>query len=401
MFSKLQLHLSKVFLKIFMRDRQSIFFSLFFPIIFMTVFAFVSSDEQDYIDIGIVNSSANDAAASFIQLLMDDPLFQVTVGEESALREQLIAGEQTLLLVLPESFAQSVAESSAEPLAQSSTGTSASSTSSVPSASSTPSPSSTLPNQSTELRLLVDAAQVRQLGLIMPVLEQTLISIEREFRGIEPMFTLAIEDVQARSQRYLDFLLPGLLAFTLMQLSIAGSGFNIVEYRRKGILKRLFVTPIRPRDFITSIVMARMSIVLIQLTILLLFAIFLLDIRIVGDFFTFYVMVILGTVVFLCLGFCLGSIAKTQQAVMAVGNIVIFPQIFLSGVFYPIESMPAFIQPLARILPLSYLSTGMRDIANNGASLLEIAPSLLGIAVWFVIAFILATRLFVWKEVAN
>ena len=76
-------------------------------------------------------------------------------------------------------------------------------------------------------------------------------------------------------------------------------------------------------------------------------------------------------------------------------------QVLLSGVFYPIESMPELIQPIAKILPLSFVSTAMRERANNGASLLLIAPSLFGIALWFVIAFILATRLFVWKEVAN
>ena len=361
--SKLQLHLAKVFLKIFLRDRQSIFFSLFFPIIFMTVFAFANNGEVDPIELGIVNNSPSAVANDFSQMLIDNPLFEVTLGEEEQLRAELVEGNQTMVLILPEGFdAQS---------------------------------------DGAELQLLVDAAQVQQLSLIMPLLEQTLISIEREFRNIEPMFTLTVEDVQARSQRYLDFLLPGLLAFTLMQLSIAGSGFNIVEYRRKGILKRLFVTPIRPRDFIASIVMARMAIVLIQLTVLILVAVLALDVTIVGNFVSFYFIVMLGTFIFLCLGFCLGSIAKTQQAVMAVGNIVIFPQIFLSGVFYPIESMPELIQPIAKILPLSFVSTAMREIANNGASLLSIAPSLFGIALWFVIAFILATRLFVWKEVAN
>lgn len=361
--SKLQLHLAKVFLKIFLRDRQSIFFSLFFPIIFMTVFAFANNGEVNPIELGIVNNSPSAVANDFSQMLIDNPLFEVTLGEEEQLRAELVEGNQTMVLILPEGFdAQS---------------------------------------DGAELQLLVDAAQVQQLSLIMPLLEQTLISIEREFRNIEPMFTLAVEDVQARSQRYLDFLLPGLLAFTLMQLSIAGSGFNIVEYRRKGILKRLFVTPIRPRDFIASIVMARMAIVLIQLTVLILVAVLALNVTIVGNFVSFYFIVMLGTFIFLCLGFCLGSIAKTQQAVMAVGNIVIFPQIFLSGVFYPIESMPELIQPIAKILPLSFVSTAMREIANNGASLLSIAPSLFGIALWFVIAFILATRLFVWKEVAN
>lgn len=361
--TKLQLHLAKVFLKIFLRDRQSIFFSLFFPIIFMTVFAFANSGEVDPIDLGIVNNSPSAVANDFTQMLIENPLFNVTLGAAEQLRTELVEGDQTMVLILPESFdAQS---------------------------------------DGAELQLLVDAAQVQQLSLIIPLLEQTLISIEREFRDIEPMFTLTVEDVQARSQRYLDFLLPGLLAFTLMQLSIAGSGFNIVEYRRKGILKRLFVTPIRPRDFIASIVMARMAIVLIQLTVLVLVAVLALDVSIVGNFASFYFIVVLGTFIFLCLGFCLGSIAKTQQAVMAVGNIVIFPQIFLSGVFYPIESMPEWIQPIANILPLSFVSTAMREIANNGSSLLAIMPSLAGIAVWFVIAFVLATRLFVWKEVAN
>jgi ABC-2 type transport system permease protein len=247
----------------------------------------------------------------------------------------------------------------------------------------------------------VDAAQVQQLGLILPLLEQSLVEIEREFRDIEPMFNLMVDDVKARSQNYLDFLLPGLVAITLMQLSIAGSGFNIVEFRRKGILKRLFVTPIEPKDFIASIVMARMTIVLMQLSVLIAYALLVLDVNIVGSLPEFYLIIIFGTFIFLCLGFCLGSIAKTQQAVIAIGNIVIFPQVFLSGVFYPIESMPEFIQPIAYVLPLSFISTGMREIAISGSSLIDITPSLIGIAVWFVLSFVLATRLFVWKEVAS
>ena len=361
--SKLQLHLSKVFLMIFLRDRQSIFFSLFFPIIFMSVFGFVNNGQQEPLDIGVVNESDSVVAADFVQQLKDSLIFNVTVGTENRLRSELEEGDQTMVLVVPGMF--NVAN---------------------------------LDRQSVELRLLVDAAQ---LGLIMPLLEQTLIEIEREFRDTEPMFSLAIEDVQARSQSYLDFLLPGLMAFTLMQLSIAGSGYNIIEFRRKGILKRLFVTPIRPNDFITAIVLARTTIVLTQLSVLIMFAILVLDVQIIGNFAAFYFVVILGTFIFLNLGFCLGSIAKTQQAGIMIGNIVIFPQIFLSGVFYPIESMPELVQPIAYVLPLSFVSTGMRDIANEGVSLLAIMPSLIGIAVWLVVSFVLATRLFVWKEVAN
>ena len=101
MLTSLQRHLTSVFLKIFWRDRRSIFFSLFFPVIFMTVFSFANSGEQEPISVGIVNNSSSTVATDFTEMLIDSPLFEVTVGEETQLREDLIAGDQTMVLVLP------------------------------------------------------------------------------------------------------------------------------------------------------------------------------------------------------------------------------------------------------------------------------------------------------------
>ena len=129
------------------------------------------------------------------------------------------------------------------------------------------------------------------------------------------MFALLVEDVKSRSQGYLDFLLPGIMAFMLMNLSIAGSGFNVVEFRRRGILKRLFVTPIKPIDFVIAIVLARMVIVLGQLSIIFSFALFALDANIVGSIINLYLVIMLGVLMFLTLGFSLGSLAKTQESV--------------------------------------------------------------------------------------
>ena len=198
----------------------------------------------------------------------------------------------------------------------------------------------------------------------------------------------------------MDFLLPGLLAFTLMQISIAGSGYNIVEFRRKGILKRLFVTPIQPRNFIGGLVLARSLICLFQLSLLLSFAVWVIGVNIAGNFAALYLVIMMGTALFLSLGFCLGSLAKTQQAIQALGTLVTFPQMFLSGIFYPIDNLPALIQPVAQLLPLSFVVTSLREIAVNGATLLQIIPSIAGLLVWAIVALVLAIRLFVWKEVA-
>lgn len=361
--TSLPITIAKTLTKIFLRDRQAIFFSLFFPIIFMTVFSFVGNQSQDPISVGVVNNAPDSLSQDFVNMLIENPLFTVIEGEESELRESLIEGETTMVLVLPEAFRET--------------------------------------DTGVEIRLLVDAAQIQQLGLIMPVLEQTLLTMERQLRDTEPLFSLVIEDVRARSQRYLDFLIPGLLAFTLMQVSIAGSGFNIVEYRRKGILKRLFVTPLQPKDFIIGIVMSRITLCVIQISVLLGIAVFFLDVTILGSYLSLYSVIIMGAIIFLCLGFLLGSIAKTQQSIQAVGNLVIFPQIFLSGIFYPIESLPELIQPVASILPLSFVANALREIANNGVNLLQIAPDMIGILVWIIVSYVAATRYFVWKEVAG
>ena len=356
------IYFAKVMLKIHSRDRQAIFFSVFFPLVFMFVISFASGNDPDPIELGIVNNANNALATEFIAALEGSQLFIVTLADESVLRDELAAGEKSVVLILPDDFRDN----------------------------GTP----------VDLTVLIDAAQVRQVAVVLPVLEQALVTVERNMRNIAPLFSLNIEDVQSRTQSYLDFVVPGLLAFSIMNIGVAGSGFNIVEYRRKGILKRLFVTPIEPRDFISGLVLARLTICLVQISGLILAAIFLFKVIFVGNIASLYVFIVFGTVIFLSIGFCLGSLAKSQQAIMAIGNLVTFPQMILSGIFFPIESLPELVQPVANFLPLSFISNGLREIAINGATLSDLLPDILGMIIWAIIALVLAIKLFVWKEVA-
>lgn len=356
------LKLTQTFLRIFFRDRRSILFSLMFPLIFMGIFGLTGSSTPNPFGIGIADNANNALSANFKEMLRNNPVFALVEGSEAELRAQVLRGELKMALILPPSFQDNGAP--------------------------------------TALPVVVDVSQVRELALIMPVLEQALIDAERSLRGTEPLFQLAVEDVQARAQNYLSFVVPGLLAMSLMSISIAGSGFNIVEFRRKGILKRLFVTPIRPKHFIGGLVLSRAIICLIQLSIVLAIGVFLLGLQITGDLASLFAVMLLGTALFLGIGFCLGSIAKTQESIQAVGNLVTLPQMLLSGVFFPIDSLPAVVQPFAQALPLSFVANGFRDIIVNGASLFDMLPTVLGLVVWVVISILLAIKLFVWKEVA-
>ena len=103
MFSSLPIILAKVFLKMHMRDRQAIIFSLFFPIMFMLALGFTSGN-RDPIELGVVNHAQSELAERFIATLNDNPLFNITVGSEESLRTALIEGDSKMVLILPTAF---------------------------------------------------------------------------------------------------------------------------------------------------------------------------------------------------------------------------------------------------------------------------------------------------------
>ena len=276
MLNKPQAYLTKVFIQIFLRNKQYIIFSLILPLLILGIVG-LNDGDTDPIDIGLVNNSESNLSQELIEQLTSNKLFNVIQDSEDKLRTDLINGDLMIMLIIPKGM--------------------------------------NIDEDNIDIKLLVDKSQTQFIQTMEPILNQSLLSIERKITGNIPMFELVVEDIKSRTLTYIDFLLPGIMAFMLMNLSIAGSGFNVVEFRRRGILKRLFVTPIKPIDFVIAIVLARMVIVLGQLSIIFSFALFILDANMVGNIFNLYFVIVLGVLMFLTLGFSLGSLAKTQESV--------------------------------------------------------------------------------------
>ena len=283
--------------------------------IFIGAFSF-SGGSSEAINIGITDESKSEFSREFIANLEREESLNLIEDDFESLKLSLIEGEIRGLVLIPTNFRDI--------------------------------------NNLDALKFYVDASQTRQVNGIKRVIESSLLSVERNIRNIKPLFELELEDVKkARPQRYIDFLLPGLLAFMIMNLSIAGSGFNVVEYRRRGILKRLFRHSYKTQRLHNIYSFSSHVDSSVQLSVVLSIALFLLDIKIIGSYFSFYSTVILGTFIFLCIGFALGSLAKTQEGIRPIVGLVTFPQVILSGVFFPISSMPEFVQPIVYSLPLS------------------------------------------------
>ncbi|MGA8258780.1 MAG: ABC transporter permease [Arenicellales bacterium] len=353
-------------LKIYMRDRQSVFFALFFPLVFMLALGYGIDRGIGPLDVAVVPASPQSTTGPLVQELKTYELIHVTVESEARARRALDKGERDIVLFLPGTPVEGAQVNAPIPL-----------------------------------RVLVNAAQPQQARRALTVLKGVLGQIEHDIRHLPPLFKLDVQDVRARNARYVDFLIPGLLAFMVLQLSIAGSGFNIVEYKRKGILKRLFVTPLRPSEFIASLIAARLTVIIVQISLLLGIGFLVFDVSIHGSILLLYLFVVAGGILFLSIGFTLGGIANTQSAIMALGNLVIFPQIMVAGVFFPLSALPAWLRPVASVLPLSFLSDALRRIGNDGAGITDLGTDVLGLIAWGAIGAFLAIRFFRWSDVAG
>ena len=118
-----------------------------------------------------------------------------------------------------------------------------------------------------------------------------------------------------------------------------------------------------------------------------------------GGLLSLFSVIVLGAFIFLCIGFFLGSLAKTQEAIQPIALLFTFPQLILSGIFFPISSLPDIMQPLAHALPLSVIASATRSIANDGANLAGLNFNFLGILIWMLISFVIATKFFDWHKV--
>jgi ABC-2 type transport system permease protein len=183
---------------------------------------------------------------------------------------------------------------------------------------------------------------------------------------------------------------------TIMQLGLFGVAFGFVQLKRTGALRRLFATPTSPTYFLSAQVASRLIIGFAQVAILIGVGLW-FGLQMFGDYLTLAVIVLIGSVIFLAIGFSIAGWAKNEDQAAPVANLISLPMMFLSGVFFPRDAMPEFLRWVTQFMPLTYVNDALRGVVNNGDNLLALGPQLLGMAVWAVITFVVAVRLFRWE----
>ena len=200
----------------------------------------------------------------------------------------------------------------------------------------------------------------------------------------------------ATGERYIEFLLPGLVGLNIMGSGMWGIGFPVVQARRQHLLKRFRTTPMRRADFLAAYGLSRLLFLVAEVIALFGFGWLFFDVAVRGSWIALAVVCLAGSLGFQGLGLLVAARPRSVEVVSGWMNFVMLPMWLLSGTFYDWHRFPAWLHPAIRILPLTALNDALRAVANHGAGLGAVLPETALLLAWGGACFVLAVRLFRW-----
>jgi len=193
---------------------------------------------------------------------------------------------------------------------------------------------------------------------------------------------------------YFDFIAPGIMAMTVMMSVMTGLPAAISQEKEVGTLDGMMVAPINRLSIILGKTLAQTARGLLQGVLILALSVILFGVSIQGNILLVFGLLLLGVFSFVGLGVVITSFAKDQETAMMLMMTLMFPMMFLSGVFFPIQQMPWYMQAVSKFLPLTYASTALRKVMVLGAGIPEIATELTVLIVFGVIMTAIAVPVF-------
>lgn len=230
-------------------------------------------------------------------------------------------------------------------------------------------------------------------------LQSALDRLNARSSGAPARFSLEVGEVAGRQDRYIDFAIPGQIGMAVLSTAIFGTVFGLLFLKKALVLKRLFATPVRGITILLGQGLARLTMAVLQVLVILALAVLVFGFQLANGWVTFFGMLALaalGLLVFMGMGLCIAGLGNDENSVGPIANLITLPQFLLSGVFFSSDVFPGWVRLFADNLPLSYFNSAMRLIATEGAGVVELAFPLVGLVAWGIVAYLFAARTFKW-----
>jgi ABC-2 type transport system permease protein len=351
------------------RDRLALFFTFLFPLIFLFVFGALNNNSSGVsLNVAIINHSDSQFAKDFVKnaeatkdksaLKVDQEVTTIKQADEKMSR-----GELDATIELPKDFG--VVKNGLYPSGQA------------------------------EVHYTQNNEQAAQT--LVSILQAQFQVINTKLVKSETPFTVTSKQTNERSLSSFDYTFTGLLGFAILGAGIFGPMNIFPELKKMGILRRLHTTPLRVWQYFLANMLSNAVTGLLSIAAMFAVAVVVFDLKVVGNIFELALFLVFGIVMILGIGLALGGWAKNERQAAPLGNIIVFPLMFLSGTFFPRFLMPEWLQGITTFLPLTPVIDGARLILTEGKSLLDLGPQLGIMAVWLIIIYAIAFRVFRWE----
>jgi len=350
-------------LKAIFRSPSSVAFSFGFPLVFILVFGFIKGGGPT-VDIALAGNA--DSSNSIIKGLLSSRMVKLTKRTDSlSVRQDLEKGRIGAILSV-----DSVASGMGFP--------------------------------QYHIHVQTSSAAGDKYPFVKMALAQTIQYAEDEKIPAQYKFITVDElpMITGRNYSMIDFILPGMLGFSLLSAAVFGVAFTFFNFRQQLVLKRFFATPISKTYMIMGEGLARVLFQLITAVVLILIGRYAFHFTLIYGWITFLEMLVLslvGLIVFMGAGFIVSSTARSESTIPIFANMLTLPQFLLAGTFFPIDVFPGWLQKICEVLPLKQLNDALRNIAFEGAHLADCGKQLGILALWGIAVYAVAIRVFKWE----
>ena len=211
---------------------------------------------------------------------------------------------------------------------------------------------------------------------------------------LDPKFGEKIKVLSKKGSRYIDFLVPGILALSIMNTCLWGTGYGLIELRGKGMLKRVLAAPLSKFDFMMSQIVFRVLVAGIEMILIWTILWWIFSIPFLGSFINMTILFLSGVVCFTGISILMASRTSNTNVGQGLLNAIAFPMLFLSGIFFNYEQYPKWLVSIIKFLPLTLLSDGLRATLITGDSLNILTCFLLNVI--GMISIYISIKIFKW-----
>ncbi len=355
-------------LKMMARNRQGLFWALAFPLILVVVFGLFDFRGVTPAGLAVADLSNGPKAEILrerlhtIAFLEPEELDLENTGSLEGARRRLSDGDLGYLLLIPPGLDDPASEN--------------------------------LAGTADPVTLVFSTRNPERNQLVEGAVHSLVIELRSEGRPILPEHLVTSEVIETPEVDYFDTVLLGLLGLGIMTNSIISIAVRVSTYRNQSVLKRLLATPLPVWKFFAAEIIAHLLLAMVQALIILAVGVFVFGGNIHGSLGWVLLIVLLGTVVFLNIGFILSAWARSPAAASGMGNAVALPMIFFAGTFFSTAALPWLLPYAALALPLTPMLDAMREVAINSTPFWDTWPQLVAMGAWAVVTALLAVRVF-------